>query len=72
MPRATDWKIGERRRIRNSPEYHALTMNGVRDLLATGDDEDRQVAFDIARQLLELEFDSDAELLAQLGEVVPA
>ena len=72
MPRATDWKIAERRRIRNSPEYHALTMKGVRDLLATGDDEDRQVAFDIVRQLLELDFDSDAELLAQLGEVMPA
>lgn len=72
MPGAIDWKIGERRRIKNSSEYHALTVEGIRNLLATGDQEDRLVARDIARDLLELQFDSDAELLAQLVEAAPA
>ena len=42
MPRSIDWKIGERRRINRDPEYRTLTIEGVRELLSTGDEEDRQ------------------------------
>ena len=71
-PVAVDWKIGARERINRSPELRDETIKGVHELLATGDEEDRLVARDIAQGLLELEFDSDAELLAQLGEPVAA
>lgn len=72
MPRAIDWKVAERRAIKRSPELRDETVKGIRELLVTGDDEDRQVAFALARGLLALEFDTDAELLAQLGESIPA
>lgn len=70
MPRSEDWKIGARDLIKRSPELHAGIMEDVHELLTTGDEEDRQVAHTIARGLLELEFDSDAQLLAQLRESV--
>ena len=72
MPRAVDWKVAERRAIKRSPELRAETAKGIRELLATGDEEDQQVAYTIARGLLELEFDSEAELLDKLSEAVPA
>jgi predicted metal-dependent RNase len=67
-----DWKIAERRVIHRDPELRAETVKGIRELLATDDDEDRRVAYRLARGLLELEFDTDAELLAQLRDSVPA
>lgn len=72
MPRAIDWKVAERRAIKRSPELRDETVKGIRELLVAGDDEDRQVAYALARGLLELEFDTDAELLAQLSESVAA
>ena len=72
MPLSEDWKIAERRAIRRDPALRAETEKGIRELLSTGDDEDRRVAHHLARGLLELRFDTDAELLAQLGESVPA
>ena len=72
MPLSEDWKIGARRMIKRSPELYAETVEGIRELLATGDDEDHRVAYRLARGLLELEFETDAELMAQLGERVPA
>jgi predicted metal-dependent RNase len=72
MPRSIDWKIGERRRINRDPEYRTLTIEGVRELLATRDEEDRRVAHSIARGLLELEFDTDVELLEQLQQPISA
>ena len=72
MPRAVDWKVAERRAIKRSPELRTETVKGIRELLTTGDDEDRWVAYHLARGLLELEFDTDTELLAQLRESVPA
>ncbi len=72
MARAVDWKIGARRLISESPELYAETIKGVHELMATGGEEDRQVAYAIARGLLELEFDSDADLLSQLAAAVPA
>ena len=72
MPLSEDWKIAERRAIKRDPESRTETVKGIRELLATGEDEDRRVAYHLARGLLELEFDSDEELLAQLGEPVPA
>ena len=70
IPRSEDWKIGARDLIKRSPELHAGIMEDIRELLAAGNDEDRQVAYTLARGLLKLEFDSDAELLAQLQEPV--
>ena len=72
MPRSEDWKIAERRAVRRDPEYHALTVEGVSELLATGDDEDRRVAHNIARGILELEFETDAELLELLRQPISA
>ena len=72
MPLSEDWKIAERRAIKRDPALRAETQKGIRELLDTGDDEDRRVAHNIARGLLELEFTTDAELLAQLGKAVPA
>ena len=72
MPLSEDWKIAERRAIKRDPEYSALTVEGVKELLATGDDEDRRVAHNIARRMLELEFDTDAELLEQLRQPISA
>ena len=70
MARSEDWKIGARRMIERDPELRAETVKGIRELLATGDDEDYRVAHSMARGLLELEFDSDEELLEQLAEPV--
>ena len=72
MPLSEDWKIGARRMVKRSPELRAETVKGIRELLATDDDEDHRVAYLLARGLLELEFDTDAELLAQLRESAPA
>ena len=72
MPRAVDWKIAERRAIKRDPALRAETEKGILELLATGDEEDRRVAYHLARGLLELEFETDAELLAMLPEPVPA
>lgn len=72
MPRSIDWKIGERRRIKSDPEYFALTVEGVKELLSTGVDEDRRVAHNIARGLLELKFETDVELLEQLRQPISA
>ena len=70
MPRGVDWKIGARQRINRSPELRAETIEGIRELLATGDSEDRMVARGMARDLLGLEFAGDVELLAQLRQAV--
>lgn len=65
---ARDWKIGARDRIRRSPELHLETVQGVQELLASGDDSDARTARRIARDLLDLDFANDAELLALLTE----
>lgn len=70
MPRSEDWKIGARDLIKRSPELDTGIIEDIRELLNAGEDEDRQVAYTLARGLLELEFTSDAELLAQLQEPV--
>ena len=72
MPLSEDWRIAERRAIKRDPKLRMETVKVIQELLATGDDEDRRVAYHLARGLLELEFDSDEELLAQLGEPVAA
>ena len=72
MPKSEDWKIGARELIRRDPELRVAIAEDVRELLATGNNEDRRVAYRMARGLLELEFDNDAELLALLRETVPA
>lgn len=71
-PKSVDWKVGARERIRRDPELRALTLQDVQELLATGDDEDRRVAHTLARGLLELEFETDAELLEQLRQPISA
>ena len=70
MPLSEDWKIAERRALKRDPELRAETTKGILELLATGDDEDHRVAYRLARGLLELEFETDDELLAQLPEAV--
>lgn len=72
MPLSEDWKIAEPRALKRDQEYFALTVEGVRELLGTGDDEDQLVARGIARGLLELEFETDAELLELLKRPVSA
>lgn len=72
MPKSIDWKIGERRRIKSDTEYFALTVEGVKELLATGEEEDLRVAHNIARGLLELEFETDTELLELLRQPISA
>ena len=69
---SVDWKVGARERIRLDPELLALTIQDVQGLLATGNDEDRRVAHRLARGLLELEFETDAELLELLKEPISA
>ena len=44
----------------------------IRELLVTGNDEDQRVARRMARGLLELEFETDAELLEQLRQPISA
>ena len=72
MPLSEDWKVGARERIRRDPELRSETVKGIRELLDTGDDEDRRVAYHLARGLLELEFETDAELLEQLQQPISA
>lgn len=72
MPLSEDWKIAERRAIKRDPELRLETAKGIRELLATGDDEDRRVAYHLASGLLELEFETDAELLELLKQPISA
>ncbi len=72
MPRSEDWKIGVRQMLENDPEFRAEMAKDVQELLATGDDEDRRVGRRMASGLLQLEFDTDTELMAQLRESIAA
>ena len=72
MPRSEDWKIGVRQILKHDPEFRIEMEKDIRELLATGDDEDRRVAHRLARGLLELEFDTDAELLELLKQPISA
>ena len=72
MPLSEDWKIAERRAIKRDPELRSETVKGIRELLATDNDEDRRVAYHLARGLLDLEFDTDAELLEKLRQPISA
>lgn len=72
MPLSEDWKIGARRMIRRDPELRAGTVQDVLELLASDDDEDQRVARRMARGLLELEFETDAELLELLKQPISA
>ena len=72
MPRSEDWKIGVRQMLENDPEFRAEMAKDVQELLATGSDEDRRVARRMASGLLQLEFDIDADLLAQLRGSIAA
>ena len=71
-PTSVDWKVGARERIRRDPELRALTIQDVQELLASGEDEDQRVARRIARGLLELEFETDAQLLELLKQPISA
>ena len=71
-PTSVDWKVGARERIRRDPELRALTRQDVQELLATGDEEDRRVAHTLARGLLGIEFETDAELLELLKQPISA
>ena len=70
MPRSQDWKIGVRRMLKDDPDFRIEMEKDIRELFATGDDADRRVARRMARGLLELEFETDAELLEQLRQPV--
>ena len=72
MPLSEDWKIGARRMIQRDPELRAGTVEDVLELLASDDDEDQRVARRMARGLLELEFETDAELLELLKQPISA
>ena len=72
MPKSEDWKIGARELIGRNPELRTGIAEDVRELLASGDEENQRVGRNMARGLLELEFKTDAELLALLPEPVPA
>ena len=72
MPRCEDWKIGVRQMLDNEPEFRIEMEMDIRELLGTGNDSDRRVARRMARGLLELEFETDAELLEQLRQPVSA
>jgi hypothetical protein len=58
--------------IECDPELREETVKGIQELLVTGDDEDRRVGRLMAGGLLQLEFDTDADLLAQLRESIAA
>ena len=58
--------------LKHDPEFRIETEKDIRDLLATGNDEDQRVARRMARGLLELEFDTDAELLELLKQPISA
>lgn len=68
MKRSEDWKIGARRMIKRDPELRAEMLQEIRESLATDDAEERHISCVMARDLLELEFETEAELLAQLRE----
>ncbi len=72
MPRSEDWKIGARELIKRSPELRVGIVEDIQELLATGNDEDQRVARRMARGLLELEFETDAELLEMLKQPISA
>ena len=72
MPRSEDWKIGVRQMLKNDPEFRVEMEKDIRELLGTGNDADRRVARRMARGLLELEFETDAELLEQLRQPISA
>ncbi len=58
--------------LKKDPEFRIETEKDIRELLATGNDEDQRVARRMARGLLELEFETDAELLEQLRQPISA
>ena len=72
MPRSEDWKIGAREIISRNPELRAELIKDIQKLLTTDNDEERRVGRRMASGLLELNFSSDTELLAQLQESVAA
>ena len=72
MPLSEDWKIGARRMIKRDPELRAETLKGIRELMGTGDEEDRTVAYILARGLLEFDFETDDELLELLKQPISA
>ena len=57
--------------VRDS-EFRAGLTDHIRELLITSNDEDRQAARRLAKDILELEFNTDEELLAQLRESIAA
>ena len=70
VPRSQDWKIGAREMLERDPQFRLEMMADILELLATGNDEDQRVARRMARGLLELEFETDAELLEQLRQPI--
>ena len=72
MSRSEDWTVGVRNMAVRDSEFRAGLTDHIRELLATGNDEDRQAARRLAKDILELEFDTDEELLAQLRESIAA
>ena len=72
IPRSEDWKIGVRQMLKNDPEFRVEMERDIRELLVTGNDEDQRVARRMARGLLELEFETDDELLEQLRQPISA
>ena len=72
MPRSEDWKIGVRQMLKHDPEFRIEMEKDIRELLATGNDENQRVARRIARGLLELEFETDAELVELLKQPISA
>ena len=72
MPRPEDWKIGVRQMLKNDPGFRIEMENDIRELFATGNEQDQRVARRMARGLLGLEFETDAELLEQLRQPISA
>ena len=58
--------------LKKDPEFRIETEKDIRELLTTGNDEDQRVARRMARGLLELEFETDAELLQLLKQPISA
>ena len=69
---AEDWKIAPRRSAEGDPEYRAELRKVIAELLTTGDDEDREVAYTLAQGILDLEFATPAELAALVAEPILA
>ena len=72
VPRSQDWKIGAREMLQRDPQFRIEMMADILELLTTGNDEDQRVARRMARGLLELEFETDAELLELLKQPISA